>query len=246
MDNDTNNAPQTPSTKPSTNYAIPIAIVVAGLLIAGAVILTDRGNLGSQNQEAERETSLTKLPEIAKEIGVDKSKFNACVDSAKYKDKVAKSLEEGIQAKVTGTPASFIVSKNRAYMVSGALDPQSFKAIIDQVLTGKTPDASVAKPVTYQIRKVDATDHIIGSVDAEVVVVEYSDLQCPYCKAFHDSMHEVISQYSKDKIAWVYRHFPLSQIHQYAEPAAEASECVNELGGNEKFWQFIDAVFAGQ
>ncbi len=95
------------------------------------------------------------------------------------------------------------------------------------------------------IRPVDKTDHIEGNPDAKVKVVEYSDLQCPYCQDFDATRKQVMDNYGKDgKVAWVYRQYPLYQIHPYAEKAAEASECVAELGGNDKFWAFLTNIFS--
>lgn len=93
---------------------------------------------------------------------------------------------------------------------------------------------------------VDASDHILGNPSAPVVVVEYSDLECPFCARFHETMRQVMDAYGKNgEVAWVYRHFPLEQIHSTARIAAEASECAAELGGNEKFWAFVDGFFGG-
>ena len=55
-------------------------------------------------------------------------------------------------------------------------------------------------------------------------------------------MHQVVNEYD-DKVAWIYRHFPLDQLHSKARKEAEATECANELGGNEKFWAYIDRLF---
>ena len=57
-------------------------------------------------------------------------------------------------------------------------------------------------------------------------------------------MQQVIEEYGKDgRVAWVYRHFPLTQIHPKAPKEAEATECANELGGNAKFWEYTDRLF---
>lgn len=97
---------------------------------------------------------------------------------------------------------------------------------------------------TGPIRPVDANDHIRGNPNAPIVIVEYSDYDCPFCKNFHETMNKVMSDYGKDgKVAWVYRHFPLEQLHPSAPYIAQASECVAELGGNEAFWKFSDLVF---
>lgn len=85
------------------------------------------------------------------------------------------------------------------------------------------------------------TDHIRGDKNAPVVLVEYSDLECPFCKQFHPEMKQLLQEYA-GKVAWVYRDFPLS-FHQNAQKEAEASECVNKLGGNDAFWSFIDKIY---
>lgn len=84
-------------------------------------------------------------------------------------------------------------------------------------------------------------DHILGKKDAQIVLIEYSDLECPFCKTFHTTMEKVMQDYD-DKMAWVYRHYPLS-FHQNAQKEAEAAECAAELGGNQVFWKYIDAIY---
>ena len=64
-------------------------------------------------------------------------------------------------------------------------------------------------------------DHIIGNPDAEVKVIEYMDLECPYCKTFHTTMHQVMDYYGEGgQVAWVYRAFPLTSIHSKAPKEA--------------------------
>lgn len=97
---------------------------------------------------------------------------------------------------------------------------------------------------TGEMRPVDENDHVRGNPNAPIVMVEYSDYDCPFCKNFHETMNKVMSNYGTDgKVAWVYRHFPLEQLHPSAPYIAQASECVAELGGNDAFWKFTDLVF---
>lgn len=85
-------------------------------------------------------------------------------------------------------------------------------------------------------------DHILGNKNAKIVIVEYSDTECPFCKIFHETMHQVVNDYN-GQVAWVYRQFPIVQLHPKAPKESEATECVNELGGNEVFWNYLDKIF---
>ncbi len=87
-------------------------------------------------------------------------------------------------------------------------------------------------------------DHIRGNVEtAQVVIVEYSDIDCPFCQRFHPTMQQILDEY-QGKVAWVYRHFPLDSLHPEARKKAEASECVAALGGNEAFWTYLDRLYS--
>ena len=100
------------------------------------------------------------------------------------------------------------------------------------------------KGININLKPISAEDHILGKLDAPIIIVEYSDLECPFCKVFHRTMHEVMDKYGKDnKVAWIYRQFPIDSLHSKARKEAEATECANELGGNDGFWKFTDEVF---
>jgi len=91
---------------------------------------------------------------------------------------------------------------------------------------------------------ITAEDHIVGNPNAKIVIVEYSDFECPFCKVFHQTMLKVMDEYGADgTVAWVYRHFPLDSIHSKARTEAVASECAGELGGNDAFWAFTNKFF---
>ena len=80
-----------------------------------------------------------------------------------------------------------------------------------------------------------------GPKDAPVTIVEFSDFECPYCGAAHDTVEQVMSAYA-GKVRLVYRQFPLS-FHPHAEKAAEASLCAADQG---KFWEYHDVLFKNQ
>ncbi len=93
------------------------------------------------------------------------------------------------------------------------------------------------------VRPVSPDDHMIGNPEAPVIVVEYSDIDCAYCKSFQATMAQLMSEYGEGgQVAWVYRHLPLIPVHPNAGLHAEAAECVAEQGGDPLFFSFIDAL----
>ncbi|HEY4517903.1 MAG TPA: thioredoxin domain-containing protein [Candidatus Paceibacterota bacterium] len=146
-------------------------------------------------------------------------------------------MDETAQKKSLNVPVAIVIA---GVLIAGA------------VFMNKTPspatDNSAAAAAANQeisIRPLSSSDHILGNPTADIVIVEYSDLECPFCKVFHQTMHQLIDEYGKSgKLAWVYRQFPLAELHSKAPMESEASECAAELGGNAGFWKFIDTVFA--
>lgn len=110
-----------------------------------------------------------------------------------------------------------------------------------QVPSGGTPIPTPAPPAG-DVPPITKEEHIRGDLSkAQVAVIEYSDMECPFCKRVHPTYQQIVSTYG-DEVVWVYRHFPLS-FHANAEKEAEASECANELGGNDAFWKYTDKIF---
>lgn len=86
------------------------------------------------------------------------------------------------------------------------------------------------------------TDRVKGPADAPVTIIEFSDFQCPYCKTASETMTQVLAAYP-DKIKFVFKNFPLTQIHENAQYASESAECAGDQG---KFWEMHDLLFANQ
>lgn len=85
-------------------------------------------------------------------------------------------------------------------------------------------------------------DNVKGDPKAKVVVVEYSDFQCPACRAYYPITRELTTEFG-GQIAFVYRHFPLIGIHANAELAARAAQAASKQG---KFWEMHDLLFEKQ
>jgi protein-disulfide isomerase len=89
---------------------------------------------------------------------------------------------------------------------------------------------------------VGAKDHRQGNNDAPCTLVEYGDYQCPSCGQAYPIVKRVQRHFGK-RLSFVFRNFPLTQLHPYAEAAAETAEFA---GAHEKFWEMHDLLFENQ
>lgn len=143
-----------------------------------------------------------------------------------------------------GVPAAIVIAGG---MIAAALYFGGGKVPAQQVASGQqAANPQAAQPAAQppeltigEIRPVTDQDHIRGVKDAKVTVIEYVDLECPFCKRFHPTLQQLLKEYPND-VSWVYRHFPLDALHSKARKEAEALECAGEQG---KFWEMTDKIF---
>ena len=218
----------------------PVAIVIAGVLIMIGVLATKTGNIN---------TNKTKT--LSEQVGVNKDKLVSCIKdtnwdefSKKMEDSVIKAMK-AIPENERGTPYSVIIAKNgtkvdiRGYLSYEDYDvngkkQEGLKNLLNDIESGKTKSN-----YTGEIPPVTEEDHLLGDKNADIIVVEYSDFECPYCKKFQDSMKKAVTL-SNGKVAWVYRNWPL---HQNSFEKLANAECVAKLKGNEAFWKYSDLLF---
>lgn len=142
----------------------------------------------------------------------------AVMQELRTSDFLQKEIQNGIQA---------YIKKQQADQVAAA------------AAEAKRKDA-----LAKNVRRINPErDHIYGDPKAKVTIIEFSDFDCPYCISFHATPKKVVDKYD-GRVNWAYRHFPLD-FHPSALKKAEASECAAELGGNDGFWKFTDALYAG-
>jgi protein-disulfide isomerase len=85
-------------------------------------------------------------------------------------------------------------------------------------------------------------DHIQGNENAPITLLEYGDYQCPHCGLAYHIIKAVQDRY-KERLRFVFRNFPLAQIHPYAETAAETAEFA---GAHKRFWEMHDGIYENQ
>jgi protein-disulfide isomerase len=91
-----------------------------------------------------------------------------------------------------------------------------------------------------KIPSITSSDHVLGAKNADIVMISYSDFQCPYCQNWHPTFNSLVEKYA-DQITFAYRHFSLG--FSYSDKLAQASECVAEYGDEEAFWKFTDTLY---
>lgn len=121
-------------------------------------------------------------------------------------------------------------------LMAGALYLSNSKSNAAVAPAAATQTATT-QAANVKIRPVSPNEHILGSPNAQVTIVEYSDTECPFCKEFQSTLHQVINDYGPSgEVAWVYRYFPIASLHPRSEKEAEAVECSSQLGGETVFW----------
>ncbi len=147
----------------------------------------------------------------------------------------------GIQAAGKANCDVFSVDKIKEAIKSYAEEQQT-EQVAQQEAAQVQQDKQGAELAKQNLKPVTAEDHVRGEKTAKITLVNYSDFECPYCKRFHPTAIQLLEAYGGD-VNWVYRHYPLDFHNPMATKEAEASECIAELGGNDKFWEYLDLIY---
>ena len=231
----------TPLKKPLPAWATPVSIIVAGLLIGAGIFFkpTEHGTAPKVPSQAEAKQDLIS---IAKDTEI-KGVTSATCFTAENKAAVQEDVNSGKKIGVQGTPFlvfEFVEADGiRAIAVPGAIPREA----IEQIIKDKKLPQSLPETPLGEYTFANEADHKTSTLAGKTVrIVEYSDLDCPYCKRIHPELEAVVA--NNENVVWIYRHFPLTNLHPNASIKAEASECVAKIGGDDAFWKFIRNVMA--
>ncbi len=208
----------------------------------------------------------------AQDAGVkDIAAFKAGLDSHKWADKVDKDLNDGKAAGVQGTPAFFVngvfingaqpfdafkkaidqeLAKAQAKIASGTPKNRVYVAMTKENKTNAPPAADAKKDeppkedTTTVFRVPVGSSPVLGSPNALVTIILFSDFQCPFCSRVEPTLKAVRDKYG-DKVRFVWKNEPLP-FHNRAEPAAEVAMEVRAEKGDKGFWAVHDILFANQ
>lgn len=206
----------------------------------------------------------TFFTELAQEIGVDLIDYETCMADGKTEAMVEMAFQRGRSLEFTGTPSFQFIAEETgdAYNLVGAQPFDRFAQWIDTIIAGEIP-SGVETPLsgggegegeipfwaTAEGLASDpdrpgmtiAGDAYRGSEDAPVVVIEYSDFQCPYCRRHTTGTQPILDEtfVETGQVRWVFKHFPLN-IHPQVPAAGVAAECAGEQG---QFWEMHHILF---
>ncbi len=226
-----------------------LSIMLFFLLIGTVTERISFGTTSPKKTSIEKSTETTttntslsskSFEQFIQDNNIDKEKFDTCLADRQHKKNVQNDIDSGKLAGVKGTPHSFVLIDDAIYEIPGAVTEKGMREFFDDLLAGNDPRAKDISSTT-NLAPVDKSDWIRGRDNARITVIEYSDLDCPFCKEFHKSVINIMKDYSKD-VRWVFRHMPVDELHPDARTKAEASECIGELGGADAFWKYIDTL----
>ena len=229
-------------------YATPISIVVAGALVGAGIVVakfttnapTNTATNAQPQNEADVIKQITNLP-ILKQLKVNKNTLASCIDSKQTASVVDGDTQLADAAGLRGTPHMIVLMKKDGKDVQFPLFGAQPKEVIEQAIAdGKTPkeQASLVGKIATQV--IRPTDHVLGDpATAPATIIEYSDIECPFCKQLHPTLQQLVQE---GKIAWIYRHSPIPQLHPYAYVKALATECVSASNGQDAFWKYLDTL----
>ncbi len=192
------------------------------------------------------------LEGYAAALDLDTAVFTECLGASRTLEAVDEQLQYGLDLGVNGTPSFFVNNK----YISGAQPPVVFAEVIAAELAGSPTSLdeysdnirllAERQPPAFAIldRAPDFSNAAIkGSPDATVVIVEFSDFQCPFCLRWYNDTLPQIDQQIGDDVALVFLHFPIANLHPNARTTHAAAECAGEQG---KFWEMHDLLFERQ
>lgn len=139
-------------------------------------------------------------------------------------------------------------TNNASAPTTSALNSDELAKAVEQALENRNIEqqqhARKERTDKYSLanNSIPSDKHIYGNYEARFTLVEFSDIECPYCKRFHDTPKSIVDQ-SQGHVNWQWKHLPLSFHNPVAEQEAEASECVADIEGNQMFWVYLDELF---
>lgn len=182
--------------------------------------------------------SLDEIENLAKQLNLNMNQFRTCMEEKRYVPWILSQQREGTEKGVTGTPKFFV----NQYEISGAYPADYFKQVIESILNPEENKPPVGIKEYGKEVNIDFGDMTSfpyqGNRDASVVIVEFSDYHCPFCRKLDATLQEAVDKRGAD-FKRIFRHFPLD-MHPDADEAHAAAECAHR---QNSFWPYHARLF---
>ncbi len=231
-------------------FMVALSITLISLLI---LVISNRISFGPF---VSKESSTQKVPptetnksdsatieKLVASVGVDVNAVRTCALDKKFAKKVSDDRADAVDAGAKGTPHSYVMIAKDIYEIPGAYDENSIRTLLDELLAHKTPKDFTNVSTKVRLNPITDIDWVKGDNNAQITFITYSDVDCPYCKQFHTTIKKIMPDYH-DSVRWVFRHMPSDTLHPHSREKAETAECIGSIGGTDKFWEFLDVLFA--
>lgn len=158
-----------------------------------------------------------------------------------------KSFFQGVSPKMTfifGLVVGIAVVSTVGFvttMSKNSDDDVAVEPTVKGAEVAQAPEPADEPAAEIVVPQITDQDYVKGDANAAITLIEFTDLQCPYCSSFHNTVNQLLQEYS-GQIKVTIKHFPLS-FHAHAKDAAIGAECAGEQG---KYWEYVDAVFENQ
>lgn len=162
------------------------------------------------------------------------------------------SLSTEVRYLKAGSGAEAVVKNNAGDDTAGGS-----RTLLGNLFGNNKPSPVMSPTPAPIVDSISDNDHVRGDRNARIALIEYSDLECPFCKQFHQTAQKAVDEYD-GQVMWVYRHFPLDNLHPKADKEAEAAECAGAIGSQvlggfvpreeaaietDKFWAMVDKIY---
>jgi len=220
------------------------------------------GMFRTVNEWQQSADPLPTFARLAEEVGADITAYADCMAAGEQAAIVEARVNVAFERGFGGTPSfQFLrLEDGVIFELVGAQPYDQFSGIVDAALAGEMPQAPAAAQAQPEPQGIPfwatldgwqpdparpgynvAGDQYLGSLDAPLTVIEFSDFQCPYCRQYTlETQPTLHANYVETgQVLWVFKHFPLN-IHPQAPAAGAAAECAAEQG---QFWAMHDLLF---
>ena len=228
-----------------TALAVLIAIVAvffAGMMYAKSkTTVSDAG--GSVPAELTPPSPTELYRSLAKDAGLSDTQVEECLAPASDAQKtVIQHMNDAQKMGVNGTPGSFLVNTktNAVRSIPGALPITEVERLLEEISNDDTAsEEQLPEGADLSLLQVRENDIVKGNAD--ILLIEYSDYECPFCGQFHPTAQALADS---GKVKWIYRHLPLP-FHPTAKEGAIIGDCVRIHRGMRAAWTYTDGVFKG-